>query len=87
MRTLNIEQTSEISEFLAESFPDFGTYTRVSRALPTETQNLDTRKEYFFAPMVGSKSFPGLRSPRCSQLDKLIVLLVANSTETPKLGK
>ena len=28
---------TEISEVLAEIFPDFGTNTRVSRALPTET--------------------------------------------------
>ena len=28
---------TEISELLAVNFTDFGTYTRVSRALPTET--------------------------------------------------
>ena len=38
---------SEISELLAKNVPDFGTYTRVSRALPTKTLNLATRKNTF----------------------------------------
>ena len=43
---------TEISELLAEHISDFGSYTRVSRALLTETENQATRKNSFFAPIM-----------------------------------